>query len=30
MVNVAVVEPSGYGCMREVAKHEQKPYVDCK
>ena len=30
MVNIAVVQPSGYGCTREVAKHEKKRYVDCK
>ena len=30
MVNIAVMQPSGYGCTQKVAKHEKKRYVDCK
>ena len=30
MVNIAVMQPSAYGCTREVAKHEKKRYVDYK
>ena len=30
MVNIVVAQPSGYGCTREVTKHEKKRYVDCK
>ena len=30
MVNIAVMQPSSYGCTREVAKQEKNRYVDWK